>query len=174
MRFGHFDDEAREYVITTPHTPYPWINYLGSQEFFSLISHQAGGYSFYRDARMRRLTRYRYNNVPTDTGGRYLYVNDGGAVGTPWTTRPTTSATSPSARSRWRWTPRTGARSTTRPSTASVATTTPCTPSTCALRGSTRTARRSPASSTGCTSRRCRCPASPGTRSPTAGTRWAP
>ena len=68
MRFGHFDDEAREYVITTPHTPYPWINYLGSQEFFSLISHQAGGYSFYRDARMRRLTRYRYNNVPTDTG----------------------------------------------------------------------------------------------------------
>src|SRR5450756_2072852 len=58
MRFGHFDDEAREYVITTPHTPYPSINYLGSQEFFSLISHQAGGYSFYRDARMRRLTRY--------------------------------------------------------------------------------------------------------------------
>src|SRR5450756_753266 len=83
MRFGHFDDEAREYVITTPHTPYPWINYLGSQEFFSLISHQAGGYSFYRDARMRRLTRYRYNNVPTDTGGRYLYVNDGGDVWSP-------------------------------------------------------------------------------------------
>src|SRR5665648_956167 len=83
MRFGRFDDEAREYVITTPHTPYPWINYLGSQEFFSLISHQAGGYSFYRDARMRRLTRYRYNNVPTDTGGRYLYVNDGGDVWTP-------------------------------------------------------------------------------------------
>jgi len=83
MRFGHFDDEAREYVITTPHTPYPWINYLGSQDFFSLISHQAGGYSFYRDARMRRLTRYRYNNVPTDVGGRYLYVNDGGDVWTP-------------------------------------------------------------------------------------------
>src|SRR5450830_30227 len=83
MRFGHFDDEAREYVITTPHTPYPWINYLGSQEFFSLISHQAGGYSCYRDARMCLLTRYRYNNVPTDTGGRYLYVNDGGDVWTP-------------------------------------------------------------------------------------------
>jgi cellobiose phosphorylase len=83
MRFGHFDDETREYVITTPHTPYPWINYLGSEEFFSLISHQAGGYSFYRDARMRRLTRYRYNNVPTDAGGRYLYVNDGGDVWTP-------------------------------------------------------------------------------------------
>jgi cellobiose phosphorylase len=83
MRFGHFDDENREYVITTPHTPYPWINYLGSQEFFSLISHQAGGYSFYRDAKMRRLTRYRYNNIPADVGGRYLYINDGGDVWTP-------------------------------------------------------------------------------------------
>ena len=83
MRFGHFDDEAREYVITTPHTPYPWINYLGSEQFFSLISHQAGGYSFYRDARMRRLTRYRYNNIPADAGGRYFYVNDGGDVWTP-------------------------------------------------------------------------------------------
>ncbi len=83
MRFGHFDDATREYVITTPHTPYPWINYLGSERFFSLISHQAGGYSFYRDARMRRITRYRYNNVPTDEGGRYLFVNDGGDVWTP-------------------------------------------------------------------------------------------
>ena len=83
MRYGHFDDEAREYVITTPHTPYPWINYLGSEEFFSLVSHTAGGYSFYRDAKMRRLTRYRYNNIPTDEGGRYFYVNDGGDVWTP-------------------------------------------------------------------------------------------
>lgn len=83
MRYGHFDDEAREYVITTPHTPYPWINYLGSQEFFSLISHQAGGYSFYRDAKMRRLTRYRYNNVPADAGGRYFYIHDDGDVWTP-------------------------------------------------------------------------------------------
>ncbi|MGN8244188.1 GH36-type glycosyl hydrolase domain-containing protein [Cellulomonas soli] len=83
MRYGHFDDESREYVITTPHTPYPWINYLGSEQFFSLLSHQAGGYSFYRDAKMRRLTRYRYNNVPADAGGRYLYVNDGGDVWTP-------------------------------------------------------------------------------------------
>ncbi|PWD50900.1 glycosyl transferase [Serinibacter arcticus] len=83
MQFGHFDDDAREYVVTTPHTPYPWINYLGSEQFFSLISHQAGGYSFYRDAKMRRLTRYRYNNIPTDAGGRYLYVNDGGDVWTP-------------------------------------------------------------------------------------------
>ncbi|WP_282944421.1 GH36-type glycosyl hydrolase domain-containing protein [Cellulomonas endometrii] len=83
MRYGHFDDEAREYVITTPHTPYPWINYLGSEEFFSLLSHTGGGYSFYRDAKMRRLTRYRYNNIPTDEGGRYFYVNDGGDVWTP-------------------------------------------------------------------------------------------
>ena len=83
MRFGQFDDDALEYVITTPRTPYPWINYLGSEQFFSLISHQAGGYSFYRDPRQRRLTRYRYNNVPNDAGGRYLYVNDGGDVWTP-------------------------------------------------------------------------------------------
>jgi cellobiose phosphorylase len=83
MQYGHFDDQAREYVITTPQTPYPWINYLGSERFFSLLSHQAGGYSFYLDPRMRRLTRYRYNNVPADAGGRYLYVNDGGDVWTP-------------------------------------------------------------------------------------------
>lgn len=83
MRYGHFDDEAREYVITTPRTPYPWINYLGSEEFFSLLSHTGGGYSFYRDAKMRRLTRYRYNNIPADEGGRYFYVHDGGDVWTP-------------------------------------------------------------------------------------------
>lgn len=83
MRFGHFDDERREYVIETPRTPYPWINYLGTDEFFGLISHMGGGYCFYKDARMRRLTRYRYNNVPIDVGGRYYYVNDGGDVWTP-------------------------------------------------------------------------------------------
>jgi cellobiose phosphorylase len=83
MRFGHFDDAAREYVIETPRTPYPWINYLGTEEFFGLVSHTGGGYCFYRDARLRRLTRYRYNNVPTDVGGRYYYVNDGGDYWTP-------------------------------------------------------------------------------------------
>ena len=66
MRFGHFDDARREYVITTPQTPLPWINYLGSEDFFSLVSNTAGGYSFYRDARLRRLTRYRYNSSPLD------------------------------------------------------------------------------------------------------------
>ena len=83
MRYGYFDDDAREYVITTPLTPAPWINYLGSQNFFSLISHLGGGYSFYRDARMRRLTRYRYNSVPNDVGGRYFFVNDDGDTWTP-------------------------------------------------------------------------------------------
>ena len=76
MRYGHFDDERREYVITRPDTPLPWINYLGCQAYFGLISNTAGGYSFYRDARLRRLTRYRYNNVPLDSGGRYLYLRD--------------------------------------------------------------------------------------------------
>jgi cellobiose phosphorylase len=74
--YGHFDDEAREYVVSRPDTPLPWINYLGSEEHFGIISNTAGGYAFNRDARLRRLTRYRYNNVPTDVGGRYLYVRD--------------------------------------------------------------------------------------------------
>ena len=76
MKYGYFDDDQREYVITRPDTPLPWINYLGSQSYFSLISNTAGGYSFYQDARLRRLTRYRYNNVPLDSGGRYLFLRD--------------------------------------------------------------------------------------------------
>lgn len=76
MYYGHFDDERGEYVITRPDTPLPWINYLGSEAYFGLISNTAGGYSFYRDARLRRLTRYRYNNVPFDYGGRYVYLRD--------------------------------------------------------------------------------------------------
>lgn len=76
MRYGHFDDQTREYVIDRPDTPLPWINYLGTEEYFGLISNTAGGYSFYRDARLRRLTRYRYNNAPFDIGGRYLYLRD--------------------------------------------------------------------------------------------------
>lgn len=83
MKFGYFDDAAKEYVITNPRTPYPWINYLGTQEFFSLISNTAGGYHFYKDARLRRITRYRYNNVPVDMGGRYFYINDGGKIWSP-------------------------------------------------------------------------------------------
>src|SRR5690349_8359462 len=83
MRFGQFEDTSREYVITTPRTPYPWINYLGTEQFFGLVSHTGGGYCFYRDARLRRLTRYRYNSVPTDVGGRYYYLHDAGDYWTP-------------------------------------------------------------------------------------------
>ncbi|TCS43937.1 GH36-type glycosyl hydrolase domain-containing protein [Reinekea marinisedimentorum] len=83
QQYGYFDDAAKEYVITTPKTPYPWINYLGDTAFFSLISNTAGGYSFYKDAKFRRLTRYRYNNVPVDTGGRYFYIVDGDTAWSP-------------------------------------------------------------------------------------------
>ena len=83
MKYGHFDDDRREYVITDPRTPFPWINYLGTEDFFGLISNTAGGYAFCKDAKFRRLTRYRYNGVPMDNGGRYFYVNDGGCVWNP-------------------------------------------------------------------------------------------
>ncbi|MDR0496991.1 MAG: glycosyl transferase, partial [Treponema sp.] len=76
MKYGYFDDDAREYVITRPDTPYPWINYLGCENFFGLFSNTSGGYCFYQDARLQRLTRYRYNNVPADAGGRYFYLRD--------------------------------------------------------------------------------------------------
>ena len=114
MKFGHFDDDAREYVITTPRTPLPWINYLGSEAFFSLVSHTAGGYSFYKDAKLRRITRYRYNNVPADSNGRYYYIKEGSTIWNPgW--QPTKTeldcyecrhghglhASSPAARTGW-------------------------------------------------------------------------
>ena len=83
MQFGHFDDKNREYVITNPRTPWPWINYLGNEDFFSLISNTAGGYTFYKDAKFRRLTRYRYNNVPMDEGGKYFYIKDGNTTWSP-------------------------------------------------------------------------------------------
>jgi len=76
MKFGYFDDQNREYVIQRPDTPLPWINYLGNENYFGIISNTAGGYSFYQDARLRRLTRFRYNNAPLDVGGRYLYIRD--------------------------------------------------------------------------------------------------
>lgn len=81
--YGYFDDAAREFVITNPATPYPWINYLGNEDFFGLISNTGGGYSFYKDAKFRRITRYRYNGVPMDNGGRYFYINDNGTVWNP-------------------------------------------------------------------------------------------
>ncbi|MBR4842851.1 MAG: glycosyl transferase [Bacteroidaceae bacterium] len=81
--YGHYDDAAREYVITDPCTPWPWINYLGTEDFFGLISNTAGGYSFCKDAKFRRITRYRYNGVPMDAGGRYFYIKDGDTVWNP-------------------------------------------------------------------------------------------
>lgn len=83
MKYGYFNDLNREYVITNPLTPRPWINYLGNNGFYGLISNTGGGYSFYKDAKLRRLTRYRYNNVPTDYGGRYYYINDNGVIWNP-------------------------------------------------------------------------------------------
>ncbi len=83
MKYGFFDDINKEYVINTPKTPYPWINYLGSENFFSMVSNTAGGYCFYKDARLRRVLRYRYNDVPVDNCGRYFYINDGGDVWAP-------------------------------------------------------------------------------------------
>lgn len=80
MQYGHFDDARREYVISTPRTPLPWINYLGSDDFFTLVSNTAGGYSFYKDARLRRLTRYRYNASPLDADGFHVYIKDGAVV----------------------------------------------------------------------------------------------
>lgn len=83
MNFGHFNDESKEYVIKTPATPLPWINYLGNDGFFGLISNTCGGYDFYKDAKLRRITRFRYNNVPADAGGRCYYIKDGDSVWNP-------------------------------------------------------------------------------------------
>ncbi|MEE4287056.1 MAG: glycosyl transferase [Mariniphaga sp.] len=83
MKFGFFDDKNREYVITKPQTPWPWINYLGNEDFFSLVSNTGGGYSFFKDPRFRRITRFRYNNVPIDDNGKYFYINDNGTIWSP-------------------------------------------------------------------------------------------
>ena len=83
MKFGYFDDANREYVITTPKTPLPWINYLGCSEFFTLISNTCGGYTFYKDAKLLRMTRYRYNDVPNDINGKYFYIKEGNTVWNP-------------------------------------------------------------------------------------------
>jgi len=83
MKFGYFDDKNKEYVITDPRTPYPWINYLGNHDFYTLISNTAGGYSFFKDAKLRRITRYRYNSIPVDDGGKYFYIKDGDTIWNP-------------------------------------------------------------------------------------------
>jgi cellobiose phosphorylase len=83
MQFGYFDALRREYVVTVPRTPLPWINYLGSEDFFALMSNTAGGYCFYKDARLRRITRYRYNNCPPDQEGFHVYIKDGDTIWNP-------------------------------------------------------------------------------------------
>ena len=83
MQYGHFDDKSREYVITNYETPLPWINYLGSDSFFTLLSNTAGGYAFYKDARLRRITRYRYNNLPLDQDGFHIYIKDKNTIWNP-------------------------------------------------------------------------------------------
>ena len=91
MQFGHFDDDRKEYVIEKYDTPLPWINYLGSDDFFTLLSNTAGGYSFYKDAKLRRITRYRYNNTPLDNDGFHFYIKDGDLIWNPgW--QPTKTA----------------------------------------------------------------------------------
>ena len=79
MKYGYFDDKRREFVITRPDTPTPWINYLGCDEYCALISNTAGGYSFHRDPKDKRISRFRYNNVPVDRPGRYVYIRDEGS-----------------------------------------------------------------------------------------------
>ena len=83
MKYGFFDDASMEYVIERPDTPLPWINYLGTNGFFRLISNTGGGYCFYKDAKLLRITRYRYNNVPYDNNGHYFYIKEGDSVWNP-------------------------------------------------------------------------------------------
>ena len=76
MRFGYFDDTNKEYVIERPDTPRSWANYLGSTEYGAIITNNAGGYSFYMSAAQGRLTRLRFDDVPIDQPGRYIYIRD--------------------------------------------------------------------------------------------------
>jgi len=76
MKFGRFDNEKREYVITRPDTPRPWANYLGSAEFGALVTNNAAGYTFYRSAAQGRLTRFRFNAPTADMPGKFVYLRD--------------------------------------------------------------------------------------------------
>ncbi|MDR0374298.1 MAG: N,N'-diacetylchitobiose phosphorylase [Treponema sp.] len=74
MKYGHFDSDKREYVITKPDTPAPWANYLGSPEYGAIITNGAGGYSFVKSGAAGRIMRYVFNNE--DKPGRYIYLRD--------------------------------------------------------------------------------------------------
>ncbi len=78
MQYGIFDDKHKEYVITNPDTPKPWTNYLGSTEYGAIITNNAGGYSFYKSGGMGRFVRFRFNSIPADQPGRYVYFHDHG------------------------------------------------------------------------------------------------
>ncbi len=85
MRYGHFDNAAKEYVITRPDTPTSWSNYLGSTEYGAIITNNAGGYGFYRSGARGRFLRLRFNSVPMDQPGRYIYLRDA-ETGDYWST----------------------------------------------------------------------------------------
>ena len=77
MQYGDFSSDSREYVITRPDTPTPWINYISNPRgYCGIVSQTGGGVSFHKDPRERRITKYRYNNVPVDRPGRYFYIKD--------------------------------------------------------------------------------------------------
>lgn len=76
MRYGFFSKDEKEYIITRPDTPTPWINYIGEGAYGGIVTNTGGGYSFYKDPRYRRILRYRYNNLPMDRPGRYIYLRD--------------------------------------------------------------------------------------------------
>ncbi|MBW9108137.1 hypothetical protein JNB89_30820, partial [Paraburkholderia phenoliruptrix] len=73
MNYGYFDSQNREYVITNPKTPTSWVNYLGTSDYCLIISNNASGYSFYKSPKLGRVTRFRFNSIPTDRPGRYVY-----------------------------------------------------------------------------------------------------
>ena len=83
MKYGFFDNKNREYVIKTYNTPLPWINYLTNGKMFSLISNLGGGYAYYKDAKLRRITRYSYNTPNRDNNGRLYYIDDGKDIFSP-------------------------------------------------------------------------------------------
>src|SRR5512138_536321 len=76
MRYGYFDDARREYVVERPDVPVSWTNYIGVKDLCTVLSHNAGGYSFYQSAEHHRITRFRQNGVPLDRPGHYVYVRD--------------------------------------------------------------------------------------------------
>ncbi|MDR2929570.1 MAG: hypothetical protein LBV06_01475 [Propionibacteriaceae bacterium] len=76
MKYGYFDQSRDEYVIDRVDVPASWINYIGVENWCTVINQNAGGYSFYRSSQQGRVTRFRPNGVPLDRPGHYLYLRD--------------------------------------------------------------------------------------------------